>query len=198
MAKQSLNLPYILLCGAILIAIIASFAAVRPAMARLQAAQQLVQQVQVVLVAKQEFLLGIDRKRAELQGEQLHEKQLGVVLPVDESMDDVARLLHKAGEATGVAVTRLNNSGEGERIRMEALRARGEASDVPPNVAPIGVEIQAAGNYQQLRQFVERLEHSPRIIDIITLKISRNATAVELLNLDMRVRLYEHEKGVIR
>src|SRR3989344_9180418 len=121
MAKQSLNLPYLLLSGSIIIAIIGSFVMLRRMLNRWQAAQAQGAALQAAIVEKQQFLLGIDRKKAELQGEALHEKQLSVVLPSDESLEDVARILHKAGEASGVVVTRLNNSGEGERARVRAL-----------------------------------------------------------------------------
>lgn len=195
MAKQSLNLPYLLLSGVSLVVIIASFVMVRPLLARWQAAQAQVQQVQTIVRDKQEFLLSIDRKKAELAGQQAQEKQLAVVLPVEASLDDVARILHKAAEASGVVITRLNNSGAGEAARLKALRARGEASDIPSNVAPIGLEVQVAGTYQQVRQFIERVEHSPRLIDLVSLKINRNTSNIELLNVDLRVRLYEHETG---
>lgn len=196
MAKQSLNLPYILVSGASIIAIVAIFATIRPQFSRWQATREEIGKVEATIATKQQFLLGIDRKKAELQGEALHEKQLAVVLPIEESLEDVTRILHKAGEASGAQVTRINNNGEGERARVRALRARGEATDIPINVEPISIEVQAAGNYQQLRVFIEYLERSPRTMDIISLKVNRNPTNVELLNLDMRVRLYEHEKGV--
>lgn len=195
MAKQSLNLPYILLSGMILVAIIAGFVIIRPLITRWQVAQENVARTEAAIAEKQAFLLNVDRKKVALQTEQAHERQLSVVLPVDESLDDVARILHKAGEASGLIVTRINDSGEGERARIRALRARGEGGDIPANVEPIGVEVQVAGNYQQVRQFIERIEKSPRIMDITTLKMNRNATNIELLNVDLQLRIYEHEKG---
>lgn len=195
MAKASLNLPYLLLSGTILVGIIASFVIIRPQYTAWQATRATVSATQEKIGERQIFLSNIDRKKVLLQGEAVHEKQLAVVLPNDESLDDVARVLHTASEATGVIIGRINNSGEGERARIRALRARGEVGDIPANIEPIGVEIQVAGTYQQLRQFIERLERAPRLMDITSLKINRNATNLELLNVDLELRLYQYEKG---
>lgn len=195
MAKASLNLPYLLLSGSILIGIIVSFVIVRPQYLAWRATSATIVTTQEKITERRTFLLTIDRKKVQLQGEGVHEKQLAVVLPADESLDDVARILHTTGEAAGLIITRINNNGEGERARIRSLRARGEVGDIPVNVEPIGIEVQLSGNYQQVRQFIERLERAPRLMDITSLKITRNATNLELLNVDLRLRIYEHEKG---
>ena len=197
MAKQSLNLPYILLTGIILAGIVSVFMVLRPQYAAWQVTRDQLTQVQDKIVERETFLLNIDRKKAELQGEQIHEKQLAVILPTDEALDDVARLLHKMSEATGVIISRINNGGDGERARIRALRARGEIGDIPANVEPVSVELQIAGNYQQLRQFIDRIEKSPRIMDIVSLQITRNNENAELLNVILQLRMYEHEQEII-
>ncbi|MEX1997900.1 MAG: hypothetical protein WEA04_04490 [Candidatus Andersenbacteria bacterium] len=192
MAKQSLNLPYLLLTGIILVAIIAIFAIFQPMLKSLREQQAAVAGVEAAIVEKQQFLLTIDQKKEVLTRQQQHEQQLAVVLPTDDALDDATRIFHRTAETTGVTIIGLANNSEGEKSKVQALRARGELVNVPATIEPLAVNIEARGSYQQLRLFLEQLERSARLMDVVSLRLQRDPTTLDQLGARMDINFYKH------
>jgi Tfp pilus assembly protein PilO len=194
MAKLSLNVPYLVLTGVILLAIVMIFAWYRPLWLEVQARRAELSITQQQLAERQAFLLAVDRKKTELAQQAEYERQLDVVLPADASVDDVTRLLHRTSQVAGITITNITNDSANEQSNVVTAReSNQELVGIPTNVVPLAFKVQALGSYQQLRTWHEQLEKSPRLIDVTALRYK--ITGVDQVTADMTLRLFHFARG---
>lgn len=191
MENTSLNLPYIILSGVIILAAFAVLAVFRPAINTILTTQHGIQERKIVLQEKQQFLRTLDQKIAVLQAQAQHEQRLNVVLPVDDAVEDMLRVVHLAAQTSGGVIQSVNNLTGNIQNETNARRARGETVDIPTGVAPLAVQIEFTGTYQELRHFVEQLERSPRLIDITSLEVTRNPRQLDQVGAKIILRFYK-------
>jgi Tfp pilus assembly protein PilO len=194
MAKLSLNVPYLLLTGVILLAIVIVFAWYRPLWLEAQAQRAELSITQQQLVERQAFLLAVDRKKTELAQQADYERQLDVVLPADAAVDDITRLLHRTSQAAGVTIVHITNDSANEQSNLVTAReSNQELVGIPTNVVPLAFKVQVLGSYQQLRTWHEQLEKSPRLIDVTALHYKISGPDQVLA--DMTLRLFHFAGG---
>lgn len=192
MARGSLNTPYLLLTGAIVIGIVAVFALYQPMLSDITQAQGNIESKQATLAEKEAFVRNLDQKIAELQVQSQHEQQLNVILPTEDSIEDMIRIVHEAGIASGGTVQKVDNASSGLQTNTNSKRARGEQVDIPAGVTPLGFAIEFTGTYQQLRIFLEQLETAPRLNDVTRMSINRDAQQLDRVNAQINLQFYKH------
>lgn len=195
MTSQSLNLPYLLLAGAILVAIVFGFTIFQPQVQELQAKQGEIEQLQLSLMERQNFLRTLDSKLAELELNREHEAKLQIVLPNEERMEDALRVVHVAATTSGVTVLQVTNATAAVQSETRAKQSRGEAVSAPAGAEILGLKIDFRGPYQGLRAFLQALERSPRLMDVYILDLHADEQAPDLLQGSFTLRLYMIGEG---
>lgn len=190
MANYSLNTPYLLLGGLLLIAVALVFLQYQPMIRRINELRAEVGTLQNSVADRQTFLETIDRKRTELAAYQEHERGLDVILPQLPQLEDVVRIVQAAAQETGGRVARFVNQSEGLGQAVNAQRARGEVVNLPEAVAPLGASVQLTGSYSQLRAFLEELATSARLIDVMDMTINAAGDVPDQLTLEASLRFY--------
>jgi len=191
MASSS-NTSYLILVGVIAISLVVVFAVLQPMLDEIQEDRAAVEAKEQTLSERETFLRTLDQKIAALTREAQHEQQLNVVLPVAEEGEDVVRLIHQAEIASGGTVRRVNNISAGIQNSLNNSRSRGESAALPEEVVPLGMELDFAGSYQQLRVFLSELQRAPRLLDITTLEIRRNVQVTDSLTATMTLQFYRY------
>lgn len=191
MASKSLNLPYVLLFGVILITMFIAGALVRPSILNAMQVKKDLAVAEQELTKQRNFLKSIDSRLAELQTNQEYERQLNVVLPQGDEIEDALRIVHRAGSEAGVLITSVENSSKGEQTVYKSLVVKGEAG-LPTGVLPVGVIVEVKGTYQQVRMFIDKLEKSPRIMDITSIDLRKNEQTPDQVNGELKVRFYKY------
>ena len=169
--NASLNIPYIALSGAVIIAIAVVFAVIQPALASIQELNAEIEQNQNVLAQKRSFLSTVDAKKVQLQNNAIHEQRLSVILPKEDKYEDIIRVFSLASSDSGAVLVKMSDESRSAQSSINVERARGEAVNVPSSVKIAAVSVDAQGSYQQLRAFLTKLEKAPRLIDITAIKI---------------------------
>ena len=195
MASSGLGTSYVVLSGIVLIAVAVAFAVIRPLIGNIQTLQADIAQEEEQTKRREEFLRTLDSKISALASEAAHEQQLNVVLPEDEATEDVVRVIHQAGVASGGVVRHLNNVSAGVQSSLNAQRARGEAAALPDNISPLGFEVEFAGSYQQLRVFLNELQRAPRLLDIMSLEVQRSAQVPDSILATFTAQFYRYAEN---
>ncbi len=193
MAKTSLNLPYLILSSSVIIAIVAIAIYARPIMNENLQLRRLIADKKQLLSDRQEFVRTIDRKKAELQVHAVREAELALELPADESIDDVLRLIGQFAEQTGVVVKTINNDSKSSLATYRAIVTRGEDTDLPAGVVPLQVRLSMNGSYAQTRSFLDRLERSPRLIDVDQFTMKATKGVPDSIDSELQAQLYMYE-----
>lgn len=189
---SSINTSYLVLAGVVVVSSALIFAVLQPLLGDIQSLQAEIESRQHSLAEREAFLRTLDQKIATLAREAQHEQQLNVVLPVAGEEEDVLRVIHQAATASGGTVRRVNNISAGIQNSINSRRARGEGVSVPATVAALGVELDFASSYQQLRVFLTELQRSPRLLDIPNLEIQRNTQAPDSVASTMTIQFYRY------
>lgn len=193
MAQYSLNTPYLLLTGALLIAVMLGAVVYKPMYDNWQAARQETAQAQKTLTERQQFLASIDQKKAELNQLQQYENELAVVLPNEDRLDDIYRILHQAGVTSGVLINSLDNTSDRDQAAVNNARNRGEAGSLPQQVLPVGISMEIRGTYQQLRSFMDILDKTPRLVKVTALDSTRDITTPDQLVSKIQVQFFKRD-----
>lgn len=193
MSRESLNLPYITLAGVIVIAILFVFLVIQPTITKIGDQRTQVERLNAQIIEKEEFLMTIDRKKTELLAQQANENVLGVVLPADDALDDISRLLNRYALASGVTINSVDHDVKQAAAQTASARARNLASDVPTDVYPIITAVDVTGSYQQFRSFIESLQKSSRLGDIRSAIINRHGQQPDVINAKVEVRFYKYQ-----
>jgi len=171
MNRTSLNLPYLLLAGTVIVVIVFGFTVLQPLLGAVRDIQANIVSTQATLQERQDFLRTLDSKVADLNTNQAYEQQLRVVLPATNRMEDALRILHTAAAASSVVILQINNTSDGAQADVRSQRARGDAEVLPNGVDPLALNISFQGSYQGFRAFIDQLENSPRLMDVTTIDL---------------------------
>lgn len=194
--RSSLNAAYLLIAGLVIAAMVLIFWVLRPMVDAISQTRHQTATTTVTLQERNQFLKAIDSKQTELTQQQAQEKILSVALPSKEAMENVSRVLHRAATTSGGKILKLFNRSIEEQRNSNARQARGNETDVPPNVVPLALDIDFVGTYPQLRSFLASLERSVRLFEIISLDIKPN-NEKEANNATLRakltIRLFRHD-----
>lgn len=193
MDSNNLTIPYLVLAGVIVVSLGLIVAYLQPAVREIQGLRETITTLRARQVARADFLRTLDAKVAALARESQHEKQLNVVLPAADEHKDVVRLIHQAQLASGGVVQNLSNTSAGIQSSLNASRARGDATPLPENIVPLGLELEFSGSYQQLRIFLDQLVRAPRLLDITSLEIRRNAEALDTIGSTLTINFYRYQ-----
>lgn len=189
MPTGSLNLPYLLLTGAVVVAAVFAFTVLQPALTSVQEVQTEIASVQAQRTGREEFLRTLDAKLAELESNRENEVQLQTVLPADEQMEDALRILNQAAVGSGLTLVSITNDSASVQAQARTQRSRGGVG-LPDSVTPLAVGVTLSGPYQGLRSFLTTLERTPRLMDIERISIQRNELTPEVLTTTLSAKFY--------
>lgn len=190
MTAQSLNLPYLLLAGSIIIAAVLAFTALQPAFLDVQGVQNEIKTTQTILTERETFLRSLDSKLAELEANREHETRLQAVLPNKEQMEDALRILHQSAQANGVEIIDISNNSNEVQSETRSRQARGTQASLPEAVTPLAASINIRASYQSVRAFLTALERAPRLMDVSEITLRRDEQVPDRLNGQLSVRFY--------
>lgn len=151
-----------------------------------------IEQTSTQLAEQQAFLSTIDQKLAQLQANQQHEKQLSLILPTDQRSEDYLRIMHQASGISGISIGRLTNQSSNLRNQLNTRIARGEITDLPGNIQPVGWQLEFSGTYQQFRAFLQELERAPRLLDILDISVGRSQADPNNVSGRMTTQFYQY------
>ena len=186
----SLNTPYIVISGVVLLAILAIFTIIQPLLGDIRNDQLHLQDLQNQLSQKQQFLQSLDVKRSQLAAQAPDEQKLNVTLPTKESYADIVRVISLAGNDSGATVTKMDNRSEGALADINAKRARGELSSIPNDVTPLVTAVSVKSSYEQLRTFLSALQKSPRLNDVLKISSKGEADHPDQIDTDLVIQFY--------
>lgn len=192
-ANASLNTPYIILTGVVVLVVVFVFAVIQPLMGEIGQYRDQIASTEQKINERQEFLATIDRKLAQLQSRAQDEERLAVMLPSSEAIEDALRVLHQAGQTSGAELSQVRNNSSSSQSQITAKRARGQVVNLPADVLPLSFSIDYSGTYQQLRALLTELERSPRLMDVIKITGSRSTTQVDRITGEVVVNFYMQE-----
>lgn len=193
MSRESLNLPYIVLTGVIVIAIMAAFLVIWPLLEKAQGKSKELATLEEGIAEKESALLAIDQQKNELLQQAENEKALQVVLPLDDALEDVSRIVYRYAQTSGVTVTVIRNDTTQAAAALVAARNRGGDTETPAQAVPVSTAITIVGTYQQTRTFIELLERSPRLGDVRKIQINRNAEQPDTVTTQLDVHFYKYQ-----
>lgn len=190
MATGSLNVPYLLLAGAVVIAAVFAFTVLQPALASVQEVQNEIAAVVAQRSEREEFLRTLDSKLAELEVNREHELRLQTILPAEDQMEDSLRILDRTAAANGLTLVSVSNSSDSVQSRQRTLQARGQAAPLPASVNPLGVNVILDGPYQGFRAFLTALERTPRLMDVDIISLRRNEVEPSRVGITLSIKFY--------
>ena len=192
MAAHSLKLPYLAITGALIVALGLSVAVLGPLWGEINAlgAQRAAQEV--VQAEQQALLQTLDRKKAELRVQADREQELAVSLPEDEAVDDILRTIARLTDRIGLVVSKASNQSDQTAREYRAQAERGVVSELPAGIVPLGATLTLQGSYAQFRAFLDQLERSPRLIDVVSMHMKSSDTDTESLTIDVRFTFYAY------
>ncbi len=173
MPQESLNLPYLVLIGVVSLTIIVSFLVYKDQVQQWQTKKAEIVKVSTQLQERQNFLQSIDQKSAQLRANAGAEQELSVLLPTDESFDDVLRIIDRQGAAAAVFVQKVENTTPSTQSAIRISQALGDTNDIPDTLTVHGVTMNVQGSYQQIRQFMSLMENAVRFMDISGLNLTQ-------------------------
>lgn len=190
MPRESLNLPYLVLTGVVLLTLVATFLIFGPQLEQFRALQQESAELTQHLAAKQSFLQSIDQKSAALAANAAAEQELKVILPAAEELEDLLRIISKQAGAAAVLVTSVNNTTAATQSAQTVAQVLGVDPTIPVALTPHSLAIGWQGSYQQARQFIAHLENSIRFLDISTLHLTQPADQPDALDGSLTAQFY--------
>lgn len=190
MPRESLNLPYLVLTGVVLLTLIAIFLIFRPQLEQFRALQQESAELTQRIVAKQSFLQSIDQKSVALAANAAAEQELKIILPADEEIEDLLRIIDRQSNAAAVRVTSVNNTTAATQSAQTVAQVLGQDPTTPATLTLHSLAIQWQGSYQQARQFISHLENSIRFLDISVLHLTQQEDQPDALNGNLTAQFY--------
>lgn len=191
MANNSLNIPYIVLSGTVLIGIVLTIAVYQPMASETVQLRSQVEEKDINLKDRQEHLRGIQNRISALNSHSEHENRLNVVLPNDDSVEDVLRIMHVAAQDSGGQITNISDQSSDAQSKVSEQQVRGEAADISSSVIPLAFDVSFEGTYRELRVFLEKMEQAPRLMDIVSVNMVKSGEG-EILSSNMKIRFYKY------
>lgn len=188
--NTSLNTPYLVLTGVVVIAIAFLFTVLQPLMDSITDVKDAIERNTASLAEKKAFVQSLDTKINQLRSQQDIEQQLAAVVPETERSQDIVRVLDQYAKESGVVVTTITNSSSQTKARANASKSRGDTQLVPEGIQIITFQVAVTGTYQQVRSFMAGLEKSPRIVDITRMTIGKVPSQTDAVTASFTVQLY--------
>ncbi len=192
--NTSINTPYLVLTGVVLIAIVFIFTVIQPQLDTISTLRHDITDNTNTLKTKQDFLDSLALKVQQLQAQPDAEKQLAVVVPQGDMTQDILRVVNQYATQMGVAVTAVKNNSEERQAQLDASAARGDASVAPSDVRTLSFEVDASGSYPQMRDFLKTLEKSPRIIDVTHITMKTNQQQAGQVSATIGMQAYSQQQ----
>jgi Tfp pilus assembly protein PilO len=193
MANQSLNTPYIVLTGVVVVGIAMGFLLFQPLLASISQTQTAIASTQQVIEQKRTFLSGLDQKKSLLASQADAEKKLAAMLPENDQMEDVLRILQVAANESGGIVSEVQNSSATVKGQADASRARGDGGPIPANIDVLGAEVQFSGSYGQMRTFLAKVAASSRLMDVQAINLERDTNNADIVHARLVIHFYKEK-----
>lgn len=193
----SLNTPYLVLTGVVVIAIAFLFIVLQPIMQDINALQTTIAADTASLKTKKDFLETLDIKVKQLDSQTDVERQLSVVLPASERSQDVIRIINEYSNQAGLTTISVTNNSSQQAAQANAERSRGDGASTPDTVLVTTLDLSVRGSYDQLRTFLGLLEKSPRILDVTGLLIKEVAGQPGQVEAAVSIQLYSQHGAPI-
>ncbi len=193
----SLNTPYLVLTGVVVIAIAFLFIVLQPIMQDINALQTTIVADTASLKTKKDFLETLDIKVKQLDSQTDVERQLSVVLPASERSQDVIRIINEYSNQAGLTTISVTNNSSQQAAQANAERSRGDGASTPDTVLVTTLDLSVRGSYDQLRTFLGLLEKSPRILDVTGLLIKEVAGQPGQVEAAVSIQLYSQHGAPI-
>lgn len=191
MANNSLNIPYIVLSGTVLIGIVLTIAVYQPMASETITLRNQIEEDTTILKDREEHLRGIQSRVNALNSQQVHEERLNVVLPNEDALEDALRVMHVAGQESGGNISSISDKSEGVQSQVSAEQVRGEGANVYESVTPLAFDVAFTGTYRELRVFLEKIEQSPRLMDVTNISMSKSGEGEQLTS-SMTIQFYKY------
>ena len=192
--NTSINTPYLVLTGVVLIAIVFVFTVTQPQLDRISTLRHDITDNTNTLATKQDFIHSLALKVAELQTQPTAEKQLSVVVPATDRTEDVLRVINQYASQTGLVVIGVANNSVERQAQIDASVAHGDATASSNDIRTLSFQVQTSGTYPQLRDFLKTLEKSPRIIDVVHISIKQLAQQSGQVSASITMQAYSQQK----
>ncbi len=189
----SLNTPYLLLTGAVIIAVVFLFVVLQPMMDNANEIRHGIAVDKATLQDKQDFYGSLNTKIAQLAGLATAERQLAVVLPETDRTQDIIRVINEYGTQAGITVVAVANNSSVSDAQASAQRARGEVINIPSGVRTLEFEVGATGGYEQVRLFLTLLGKSPRVIDVSGVSLKQLNGQPGQVTATIKMQLYSQQ-----
>ncbi|MCE9643360.1 MAG: type 4a pilus biogenesis protein PilO [Candidatus Andersenbacteria bacterium] len=186
--NTSINTPYLVLTGVVLIAIVFVFTVMQPQLDSITTLRHDITDNTNTLKTKQDFIASLSAKVQQLQSQPQAEQQLAVVVPQGDMTQDIVRVVSQYASQVGLVIVGVTNNSVAQQAQLDASIARGDVTSTPSDVRTLSFQVQTSGTYGQLRDFLKALEKSPRIIDVVHLSIKsmKDQTGQITATLDMQ------------
>ncbi|MEO6077992.1 MAG: type 4a pilus biogenesis protein PilO [Candidatus Andersenbacteria bacterium] len=192
--NTSINTPYLVLTGVVLVAIVFIFAVMQPQLDDISTLRHDITDNTSLLATKQEFVQNLASKVQQLQAQPQAEQQLAIVVPQGDMTQDIVRVIGQYGSQVGLVVTSMTNNSVERQAQLDASIARGDVTSSPSNVRTLSFHVEAKGAYGQARDFVKQLEKSPRIMDITHVSIKQDAQQGGQVSVALDFQAYSQEQ----
>lgn len=188
--SASVNTPYLLLTGVVLLAVVFLFTVLQPMMDDANALRSRIAEDRQELATKQDFLDTLNLKISQLDSQVQVEQQLSTVLPADDRNQDILRILNEYALQTGIVHKGITNNTSKTAAQTNAARSRGEIVSVPQGVETLAFQVVSDGSYEQMRAFIRLMEKSPRIADISHMELQEISGQPGNVHASMLVQFY--------
>lgn len=194
MTSRALNTAYLVMAGAVLLAVGVGVVIVRPQLQTIQETKQAIVTTRQTLQAKQAIVTSLDQKQSQLQVQEQNERILAVALPTNDAMDDVTRIIDRAVTVSGGVVDSISNQSNEQLRNTLADQNQGLGDQrIPANVVPLAAQLKFRGSYAQFRVLLDELEKAPRLMEVTGLTIKRPGTqTLDAVNTDITLRFYRY------
>lgn len=195
--NTSLNTPYLVLTGVVLIAIAFLFTVLQPLMDSVTTTKSMIASNMASYEEKDTFLKSLDVKMAQLRSQGDVEKQLAVVIPESERSQDVVRILDQYAKESGVTIVSITNNAAQAKAHANASKARGDINLVPEGLQTITFDLRLIGTYSQVRSFIAGLQKSPRVIDATHILMSQLAGQPGAVTGSFNIQFYARSEAAV-
>lgn len=185
MTRSSYSTPYLVLSIASVIAVSAVFLVFWPSLQNIKSYLEQTQSVQKEISAKKNELASLQNKYAILELNREKEKELNIMLPTEENVEDILRLIDKSASASGVSIDSITDSTSGARSYARSERARDSENALPEGAMPVQLQVQSAGTYQQIRNFLTEIDNSIRLAEVRKISMQRSDTNPDSIRADI-------------
>jgi Tfp pilus assembly protein PilO len=192
--NTSINTPYLVLTGVVLIAIVFIFAVIQPQLDDISSLRHDITDNTSSLKDKQDFVQTLSSKVQQLQAQPQAEQQLAVVVPQQDMTQDIVRVVGQYSSQVGLVVTSMTNNSVERQAQLNASIARGDVASIPSSVRTLSFHVEVTGTYGQVRDFVKALEKSPRIMDIAHVSIKKGDQQTGQVSAALDLQAYSQEQ----